>query len=228
LFVQWVQAFQMAPRDIATVVRTLGTAFEQMSMWRGSRLDLLVLASPTPRRFNLKAFESEFSRNAQLRTDLATHLFVQEPAGLLGYYQLSDFALHQLGGRGDLNTDDRTVLEYRAPFSISQRTEVLNLAVVRSLRQEALPSFVEVDARVAALLAGAETQIQTGMLGQPLGASFVPELSARHPNRSAHCWCRRTWRCSRGAPCWRSTTSSGPKSAHPPTSGLPTRWRGST
>lgn len=181
LFVQWVQAFQMAPRDIATVVRTLGTTFEQMSMWRGSRLDLLVLASPTPRRFNLKAFESEFSRNAQLRADLATHLFVQEPAGLLGYYQLSDFALHQLGGRGDLNTDDRTVLEYRAPFSISQRTEVLNLAMVRSLRQEALPSFVEVDARVAALLAGAETQIQTGMLGQPLGASFVPELLSQAP-----------------------------------------------
>ena len=175
LFLQWVQGYQLAPRDLATVLRTLSTTFAHLSLWRGSAADLLILSSPRPRRLSLKTVTAEYNRNAQVRDDLATNLYVDEPAGLLGYYLLDDSALRQWAAQGELNTDDRTVLEYRAPLSIAKRTDQLNHSLVRSLRQEALPSFVELDNRAAAALAGAETQVKLGMLSHSLGAALVPE-----------------------------------------------------
>jgi spermidine synthase len=182
LFMQWVQAYQLAPRDLRTVLRTLSTSFDQLSLWRGSYADFLLLSSPAPRSFQLRTFEQEVQRNPPLRADLATYLGIHEPAGLVGYYLLDDAALRELAKQADVNTDDRNVLEYRAPFSVTKKTDELNHALVRRLRQEALPAFVELDDPGRALLAGAETQLRMGMLDHPLGAGLVPDALRQDPD----------------------------------------------
>ena len=115
LFAQWLPTYQLPPRDLATVLRTLGTAFNQMSMWSGGGTDLVLLAGPVPRRLSLKPLEAEFKRNAQLRDEFSDILSIDEPTGLLGYFLLNDPALRKMTAYGDLNTDDRTVLEFRMP-----------------------------------------------------------------------------------------------------------------
>jgi len=181
LFVQWVQTYQMAPQDLCTVLRTLGTTFGHISLWWGGGTDLILLASPEPRAFNLKSLEAEFSRNAGLRTDLKETLSINEPAGLLGYFLLDDPALRKMAAYGDINTDDRTVLEYRAPFNMAKSTSEVNYSEIRRRREEALPSFVEMPDKKAAVLAGAETQVQAGMLTHALGAPLVQEARAFAP-----------------------------------------------
>lgn len=175
LFMQWVHAYQMAPQDMSTIFNTLGAVFNQMTLWLGNLSNFLILASPEQRNFSLESLEKEYKRNPDLRADLARYLSMNEPAGLLGYYLLDDSPLRQLAAFGDLNTDDRTVLEYRMPFNIARKTTTINLLEVRSFRQEALPPFVDLDDKKAAVMAAAETQIQSGMLGHILGAPLVSE-----------------------------------------------------
>lgn len=175
LFVQWVQAYQIGVRDVATVARTLGSTFDHVSMWRGSINDFLLLSSPTVRPLRLDRLETEFARAPSLRQWLATGLSVGEPGGLLGYFLLDDSSLRTLARMGDLNTDDRTVLEYRTPYYLSQTTEVLNHSIVRSLRRSSLPDSVDLTDSQTAVLAGAETQVRNGMLNHALGAPLLPE-----------------------------------------------------
>jgi spermidine synthase len=174
LFVQWVQAYQMAPRDLSTVLRTLGTTFNQMSLWSGGGTDLLILASAAVQRLSLGSLQREYARNGELRADLSKYLAVDEPGGLLGYFLLNDATLRQLAGHGELNTDDRTVLEYRAPLNMAKETSEVNHLQIRRVRKEVLPAFVALEDKKGAVLAGAETQIRARMLDQPVGASLVP------------------------------------------------------
>ena len=158
------------------MLRTLGTTFNQMSMWWGGGSDLVLLAGPEPRRFSLKSLEAEFERNADLRDKLADILSIHEPAGLLGYFLLDDPALRKMAAFGDINTDDRTVLEYRMPYNLARQTSVANHKEIRRRRQETVPSFLKLSDRKTAVLAGAETQIRSGMLNSPLGAPLVREV----------------------------------------------------
>lgn len=181
LFVQWVQAYQMAPRDLCTVLRTLGTTFKHVSLWWGGGTDLILVASPERRSFSLNALETEFARNAGLRTDLKETLSINEPAGLIGYFLLDDPALREIAAHGDINTDDRTVLEYRAPFSIAKSTSEVNYSEIRKRRKAAIPSFLETSDKKTVALAGAETQVQEGLLNHALGAPLVQEALTDAP-----------------------------------------------
>ena len=141
LFMQWVQVYQLGLPSLATVARTLGSNFDQVSLWRGSSNDYLLLASPTARQLSLQPLVAEYGRNAELRSFLSRHLFIEDPAGLLGAYLLGDQTVREMARAGDLNTDDRTVLEYRAPYDVLRTTDRLTHALVRSLRREALPEI---------------------------------------------------------------------------------------
>jgi tetratricopeptide (TPR) repeat protein len=100
---------------------------------------------------------------------------------LVGYFLLDDPELRKMAAYGDVNTDDRTVLEYRAPFNIAKNTSGVNHSEIKKQRQEALPSFLELPDKKAAALAGAETQVQAGLLRRPLGAPLVQEALTDAP-----------------------------------------------
>jgi spermidine synthase len=179
LFLQWLPVYQLLPSDVGIVVGTLQTSFEQLSLWRGSEVDFLFLASPTPRSYNLAPLPRELVRNDGLRESLSTHLKVKEPAGILAYYLLDPAALRSLTFSDELNTDDRTILEYRAGLRLTQSTSGLNHGIVARLRQDSLPPFIAIEDPAAALLEAGETQIRLNMHKEPLGAPAA-WTAARH------------------------------------------------
>ncbi len=180
-FVQWIQAYQMDPRDLSTVLRTLGATFNHISLWWGGGTDLVLLARSVPGRLTLHTLETEYTHNANLRFELANVLSINEPAGLLGYFLLDDPALRTMMTHGDINTDDRNVLEYRVPFNMAKKTSQVNHAEIRSRRQHVLPPFLQLPNPSAAALAGAETQVASGMLTHTLGASLVGKALRNTP-----------------------------------------------
>jgi spermidine synthase len=54
IFVQWVQAYSMAPDDLRMVVATFSPHFSDITLWRAGETDLLVVgrASATPLAFD--------------------------------------------------------------------------------------------------------------------------------------------------------------------------------
>jgi tetratricopeptide (TPR) repeat protein len=176
LFLQWVQGYQMSPRDLGTILRTVRQEFGHLNLWRGAQGDFLILAGMTPPHFSLSGFQAEFDRNPQLRADSSDYLGIHEPAGLLGYYLLDDSELLGWIARGDLNTDDRNLLEYRAGSSITKSTVQLNFGVVQGLRRNPLPSFMDIGDRSAAVQAAIQTQLDAGLMNSTTGFPLVPEL----------------------------------------------------
>src|SRR5437899_1080680 len=115
-FVQWVQAYSLAPADLRMIIATLAPHFTEVTLWRGAEQDLLLLGrtDAAPFRFDRLRF---LWQNAALRKDFES-LDVHQPEGLVAYYLLDDAAVRKLAKGTILNTDNRTLLEYHAPQTL--------------------------------------------------------------------------------------------------------------
>jgi len=117
LFVQWIPLYQTTEREVAIIARTMRAVFPRVSVWRGDFLaDRPVLAFAGHRE------------RAPLRADvLARHLEPSERdrdehpelrgAPLLFYYCGNLDVVADWIRTAPLNTDNRPVIEYRAPQS---------------------------------------------------------------------------------------------------------------
>jgi tetratricopeptide (TPR) repeat protein len=90
-------------------------------------------------------------------------LDLQRPEGLLAYHELDDADLRRLLPGALLNTDDRTLLEFRAPqtmFAVDLADE--NRKMIAAARTNLLPQDVPETQQATALLAAAETSASFG------------------------------------------------------------------
>ena len=88
VFVQWVQAYSLYPDDLRMVLATFLTEFHGATLWHGDAPDLLLVAPSPPTSQMLDRVRSLWN-NARLREDF-NQLGMDGPAGLLGFYLLSD------------------------------------------------------------------------------------------------------------------------------------------
>jgi spermidine synthase len=158
IFVQWVQAYSLAPDDLRMIVATLAPHFPEVTLWRGEAPDLLLLGRIDTAPFQFGRLRTLW-QNAEVRKDLQS-LEVRQPEGLVAYYLLDDAALRKLGEGGVLNTDDRTLLEYHAPQTLLTRDLFeANQEAITQLRTGALPANLEPSEVRRALEAGVETAL---------------------------------------------------------------------
>jgi spermidine synthase len=158
IFVQWVQAYSLAPDDLRMIVATLAPHFPEVTLWRGEAPDLLLLGRIDPAPFQFKRLRAVW-QNAEVRKDFQS-VDVQRPEGLVAYYLLDDAAVRKLGEGGVLNTDDRTLLEYHAPETLlTQDLFTANQEVITQLRTGPLPANLEPSEVRRALEAGVETAL---------------------------------------------------------------------
>jgi spermidine synthase len=165
LFVQWVQAYSLYPEDLRMVLATFVPQFPQVTLWHGDSPDLLLLARPQPlsaeqerAAWRLERFRTLWNV-PQLREDYES-LGMRDPLGLYGFYLLEDAELRQLAADRQRNTDDRTLLEYRAPRALlAHHLEDKNREIVLQFQKSILPAALPEDLRVPALEAAAETMI---------------------------------------------------------------------
>jgi spermidine synthase len=158
IFVQWVQAYSLAPEDLRMIVATLAPHFPEVTLWRGEAPDLLFLGRMDATPFRFERLRAQW-QNAEVRKDFQS-VDVQQPEGLVAYYLLDDAAVRKLGAGGVLNTDDRTLLEYHAPQTLLTRDLfAANQGLITQLRTSPLPANLEPSEVRRALEVGVETAL---------------------------------------------------------------------
>jgi predicted membrane-bound spermidine synthase/tetratricopeptide (TPR) repeat protein len=158
LFVQWVQAYSIAPDDLRMIAASFAPHFSDVTVWRAGETDLLLLGriDATPLRFD--HFRSLWENKA-LRADFEA-IDVHQPEGLTAYFLLDDGAVRKLAEGSTLNTDDRTLLEYHAPRSLLERSMIdADQKLIAELRSGPLPDKLDPTEVQRALEAGVSTAL---------------------------------------------------------------------
>jgi spermidine synthase len=160
-FVQWLQAYSLAPADLRMIIATLAPHFAELTLWRAAGPDLLLLGRSDPAPFQFGRLRSLW-QNQALRKDFES-IDVHEPEGLVAYYLLDDAALRKMAEGGAVNRDDRTVLEYHAPQTVlTPGLFDANQELIAQFRSGPLPTNLEPSEVERALEAGLVTAVDLG------------------------------------------------------------------
>jgi len=134
LFLQWVQAYEIDGKTLRTVYATCHSVFPQVETWQTQAGDLLLLGSLDPVRHDAAELRQRIAQEPY-RTALANVWRVTNLEGFLGHH-IANAAFAEDVARvhdGDLNTDDKTVVEFGFARSVGVRSgfspgDVLRLA----------------------------------------------------------------------------------------------------
>jgi spermidine synthase len=181
-FVQWLQAYALAPADLRMIFATLSPHFADVTLWRGAEPDLLLLGRTDAAPFQFARLRSLW-QSQTLREDYAS-LDVHQPEGLVAYYLLDDAEVRELAKGSVLNTDDRTVLEYHAPQTVlAAGLFNANQELIARFRRGALPANFESSEIQHSLEYGALTALDLGDTAN--AANFLRALESQ-PESALH------------------------------------------
>jgi spermidine synthase len=125
LFCQWAHIYNMAPADLRTVIAGFTDAFPGAALFLVNEGDVLLLGGrgdlPRPDEAALRARMGA----PAVREDLAG-VEVRSPSGLATLFALGPPELARWAGPAERHTDDRPVLEFRAPRSLHAETSRVN------------------------------------------------------------------------------------------------------
>jgi predicted membrane-bound spermidine synthase/Tfp pilus assembly protein PilF len=157
-FVQWVQAYSIAPADLRMIAASFAPHFSDVTLWRAGETDLLLLGRTDATPFQFSHLRSLWPNEA-LRADFES-MDIHQPEGLAAYFLLDDSAVRKLAEGSTLNTDDRTLLEYHAPQSILVRGMIdRDHELIEELRSGPLPEKLDATEIQPALEAGVTTAL---------------------------------------------------------------------
>lgn len=158
VFVQWMQAYSLYPADLRMLFATFLSEFHGATLWHGDAPDLILMAPSPPSNEILRRAAGLFAQPA-LHDDFV-RLGMEDAAGIFGFYLLDDAALRRFSSEAEINTDDRTLLEYRAPRSLLVHgLEDKNRDAILLEQKDPLPPDFPSDSRDAALAASAATSL---------------------------------------------------------------------
>ena len=181
-FVQWVQAYSLAPADLRMIIASLAPHFPEVTLWRAEGPDLLLLGRTNAALLQFGRLRSLW-QNPALRKDFES-IDVHQPEGLVAYYLLDDSAVRKLAEGSTLNTDDRTLLEYHAPQTVlTPGLSDANQELITQLRNGPLPTNLEPSEVQSALEAGAFTGLD--LSDEAIVRSFVRALESQ-PKTALH------------------------------------------
>jgi len=177
MFVQWVQGYSLEPSDLQMILATIAPHFSDITLWHNAGADFLILARTESVPLDFSRTRTLWS-NPQLQEDFST-LRLTRPESWPVYFILSDAELRALAAGGNRNTDDRTLLEYRAPRAMIGETRTGELeAMVKRFQKGLLPVELLPSEARAALEATAESSLD---LSLDRSADYVHALDAETP-----------------------------------------------
>jgi spermidine synthase len=121
---QWLQLYGLDPDAYRALIRTLHGVFDHVAVFKGSRADTLVMASPAPIRFDLARMRARMAAPA-VASDLA-RIGLEGPASLLARFRVGGAAVRAFAGEGPINTDDNALLEFAALRNLYRETDAAN------------------------------------------------------------------------------------------------------
>ena len=156
VFVQWMQAYSLFPEDLRMLLATFLSEFQGATLWHGDAPDLILMA-PSPSSAEILQRAQALYESPRLHDDFA-RLGMEAADGLFGFYMLDDAGLRKFSRGAQINTDDRTLLEYHAPRSLLVHgLEDKNRDAILLQQKNPLPVNFPPDERDAALAAAAAT-----------------------------------------------------------------------
>lgn len=108
---QWVQLYNLEPGSLRMILRTIGAAFPELSVWWLDPLNVVVLASDAPLvvdRERLDRFVTLFGDDAR------RHAGARSAEEVLARWLLDTRGVRAFAGEGELHTDDLPLLEFDA------------------------------------------------------------------------------------------------------------------
>lgn len=181
MFVQWTQAYSLAPTDLSMIAATLAPHFPEVTLWRASETDLLFLGRTDTSPLQFGHLRSLW-QNHPLAADFET-MNIHEPEGLAAYFLLNDAAVRELAKASELNTDDRTLLEYRSPQSLLADSVKINQEFIAGFRTGALPANLQPAEVANAMQAGVSTALD---LNDPETAEMFLSALEKQPENSGY------------------------------------------
>jgi predicted membrane-bound spermidine synthase len=115
VLVQWFHTYEMNDELVKLVLRTLRTRFPNVTGWEGGGGDLVLVASRQPVPIDFQQIAARLE--APGAKALLTPLHIEGVEGVLALEQASSEGLATWAGTGALNSDDKNLLEYRAPVA---------------------------------------------------------------------------------------------------------------
>jgi spermidine synthase len=115
LFAQWLPLYQLSQRDFEVIARTLLDVFPHVVLWRGDfyayRPIVALVASTTPMHLDPSHV---LTRGRHLSPEMADDEIL---AGVLPFYAGNVGAGRSALAAGDINTDERPLIEYLSPVT---------------------------------------------------------------------------------------------------------------
>ncbi len=143
VFAQWIQLYEVSPETFGSILGAFLQVFPHGQAYVGSgRTDLVLVACDVPRTLSLARLSTP-QVEPQLRRGR-----LPGPEAIASLYIGPFDSLRALAGHADLNTDDRPVVEYRAPrdlvrLSRGSGTSALTEMLPRGRWQDAQGTFAE-------------------------------------------------------------------------------------
>jgi spermidine synthase len=136
IFIQWLQAYDVDNRTVQTVLATARSVFDHVEVWQTLPQDLQLVCSAGPIDYSADELRERIASSA-VKDGLAKAWKVDSLEGFLSHFvgnsQWADTILNESGL--PLNTDDRTILEYRFAKSLG-RTSPFATEATRQLLKE--------------------------------------------------------------------------------------------
>ncbi len=164
MFLQWLQAYEMAPQRIASVLKTFQSVFPHVLVFSAhpDSNDLLLLGSRDPLRLPRAQLNARFAQN---RSELE-RAEVSSVDELLALMLITDEELKNVSA--PLNTDDNALIEFGAPRDLvtyaEHDPELPFLSAKGGRRAELITRLGGIDASPKAHLALAWGYLREGML----------------------------------------------------------------
>jgi spermidine synthase len=115
LFAQWLPLYQLSQRDFDVIARTLLDVFPHVVLWRGDfyayRPIVALVASMTPMKLDPAQV---LTRGRHLAPEMSDEEIL---AGVLPFYAGNLGAARSALADGDINTDERPLIEYLSPVT---------------------------------------------------------------------------------------------------------------
>jgi spermidine synthase len=137
LFSQFVQIYEMAPQDVASLIATFRQAFPNAYLFRGAEGDLMLLGSTQELNMDLAAIRSHLAE-PKVAADLE-RIRTTRAADVVSRFYMGPLELGTLSSGAELNTDDNALIEFRAPRRVGIDEDTVSRNVKELLARTASP-----------------------------------------------------------------------------------------
>jgi len=130
VLLQWVQAYEVDEGTVATVVATIADVLPEVEVWQVHQMDLLLVASAEPRRYEAEALRARVAEEP-FRTALRAAWRATELEDVFARFVAGPALARRLHARGPLNRDDRNRVEFSFARTLS-RSGLFDVGALRA------------------------------------------------------------------------------------------------